>query len=77
MASEKRFLTYNLLALLCATWFYYFNVVFVFPFAIIGFFLWRNGRGAEKKLLNKITGWMLLAGLVSSIGYLIVVSLNN
>ena len=81
MASEKRFLTYNLLALLCATWFlllgwawfFYFNVVFVFPFAIIGFFLWRNGRRAERKLLNKIVGWMLLAGLVSSAGYLIAV----
>lgn len=42
-----------------------------FRFAIIGFFFWRAGRQADIKLLNKITGWILVAGLVSSIGFLV------
>jgi hypothetical protein len=79
MATEKRFLTYNILALIFALWFllagwawiYSLNVFFVFPFAIAGFFLWRIGREAENKLLNKIVGWMLWAGLVSSLGFLV------
>jgi hypothetical protein len=85
MATGKRFLIYNILAFICAFWFllagwvwtYWINVAFVFPFAIAGFFLWRKGRGAEKKLLNQIVGWMLWAGCVSSIGFLIAVSLKN
>ncbi len=85
MTAEKRYLIYNILALVCAIWFmltgwmwfYYINIILVFPFAIIGFFLWWQGRRAERKLLNKIVGWMLLAGLIISIGYLIVVSVKN
>ena len=85
MISEKRYRVYNILALVCATWFLvagwmwylYINIIFVFPFAIAGFFLWRKGRGAEKKLLNKIVGWMLWAGLVSSAGFLIAITWKN
>ena len=85
MTTEKRYLIYNVFALICAIWFllvgwawiYWLNVVFVFPFAIVGFFLWRAGRGAEKKLLNKIVGWMLWAGVVSSVGFLIALSFKN
>ncbi len=85
MASEKRLVTFNVLSLLCAIWFLLFgwfwtfliNVIFVFPFAIAGFFLWRKGRESEKKQLNKITGWLLLAGVVTSIGTLIVVIIFN
>jgi hypothetical protein len=85
MTAEKRYLIYNILALVCALWFlltgwmwfYYMNVILSFPFAIVGFFLWRQGRGTEKKLLNKIAGWMLLAGLTITIGYLIAVSVRN
>jgi hypothetical protein len=58
-------------------WFYYINVLLTFPFAIMGFFLWRQGRRAEKRLLNKIVGWMLLGGLIISIGYLIAVAVRN
>ena len=83
--SEKRFMYYNVIGLLCAIWFllfgwvwvYFANLIFVFPFAILGFFLWRKGRGAENKILNKVVGWMLLAGLVSSVGALIAFSLFN
>lgn len=85
MASEKRLVTFNVLALLCAIWFLLFgwfwtfliNVIFVFPFAIAGFFLWRKGRESEKKQLNKITGWLLLAGVVTSIGTLIAFIVFN
>ena len=85
MASEKKFLTYNIFAFICALWFllvgwvwvYWINVVFVFPFAIAGFFLWKKGRGAEKKLLNKIVGWLLWAGVVISIGFLVAVLFRN
>ena len=66
---------------MCAIWFlllgwewvYFFNIVFVFPFAIVGFFLSRQGRAAERKLLNKIVGWLLVGGLVIAIGTLLVV----
>jgi hypothetical protein len=85
MTSEKRYLIYNILALVCAIWFlltgwmwfYYMNVILSFPFAMVGFFLWRQGRRTEKKLLSKIVGWMLLAGLTITIGYLITVSVRN
>ena len=84
MNKEFRFLIYNVLALICGVWFllvgwywgHLFNVIFVFPIAILGFFLWRKGQGAEKKLLNKIVGWLLWAGCVSSIGFLIAISLK-
>ena len=84
MNKESRSLIYNVLALICAIWFlltgwywgHWFNVIFVFPFAIAGFFLWRKGQAAEKKLLNKIVGWLLWAGCVSSIGFLIAISLK-
>ncbi|MEY4931534.1 MAG: hypothetical protein RI909_2258 [Bacteroidota bacterium] len=85
MTIEKRYLIYNILALVCAIWFlltgwmwfYYINIIVSIPFAIIGFFLWKRGRGAEKKLLNKIVGWVLVTGLTVSIGYLIAVSIRN
>jgi len=85
MKIERRYLVYNILALACSLWFlltgwmwfYYMNVIISFPFAIIGFFLWRQGRATEKKLINKITGWMLFGGLMISVGYLIVVSVRN
>lgn len=84
MTTNTKFLMYNILALICVLWFllvgwywgHWFNVIFVFPFAILGFFLWRKGRGAEKKILNQIVGWMLWAGAVSSIGFLIAISLK-
>ncbi len=85
MTTEKRLNLYNILALICAIWFllcgwtwiYWLNVFFVFPFAIAGFFLWRKGRAAEKKTLNKVVGWMLWLGLVSAIGCLIALQLRN
>lgn len=85
MTSEKRFRIYNILALISSIWFllfgwfwpYFINVVFVFPFAIAGFFLWRKGRGAENKLLNKIVAWILCAGVVISFGFLVALLFKN
>lgn len=85
MVTEKRLLIYNIIALLCAIWFvltgwmwfYYMNIILSFPFAILGFFLWKKGREAEKKTLNKITGWLLMAGVIISFGYLIGATLSN
>lgn len=71
MATGKRFLTYNILALICAIWFllagwiwiYWINVVFVFPFAIAGFFLWRRGV-ALKKVIESNCRLDALGGLL-------------
>ena len=85
MNGEKKLLVINICALLCAVWFlllgwvwvYFANIIFVFPVAILGFFLWRKGRSVEKKKLNKIVGWVFLAGIVSSLGSLVVLSFFN
>ena len=85
MTKERRLQIYNVLAFLCSIWFlllgwlwtYWLNVVIVFPFAILGFFFWRAGRGADIKLLNKITGWILVAGLVSSVGFFLGLLIMN
>lgn len=85
MVSEKRLFIFNILALVCSIWFllfgwlwtYLINVIVVFPFAIAGFFLWRKGRESKKKQLNKIIGWLLLTGLVTSVGTLIAVTIFN
>jgi hypothetical protein len=85
MITERRLRIVNILALTCAIWFlllgwvwvYFANVIFVFPVAIAGFFLWRKGRAAEKKLLNRVVGWMLLLGMVISAGALAVLSFYN
>lgn len=85
MMTERRLFVFNIIALLCAIWFlllgwmwvYYVNIIFVFPFAILGFFLWRKGRAAEKKILNTVVGWLLFAGLVTSLSILVVLSFFN
>lgn len=85
MTKESRLQIYNVLAFLCSIWFlllgwlwvYWLNVIIVFPFAILGFLFWRGGRHAEVKLLNKITGWILVAGLVSSIAFLVGLLTRN
>ncbi|MEK6781363.1 MAG: hypothetical protein AABY93_06635 [Bacteroidota bacterium] len=85
MINEKRLRIYNVLALVFALWFLLAGwtwviklsyIFLVYPFAIAGFFLWRTGQGAEKKQLNKIVGWVLWAGLVSSIGFIIAVAFS-
>lgn len=71
----KRDLIYRILALVFSLWFllagwiwvYYINIIFVFPFAIIGFILWRRERNQKASKLNVVTGWALVTGLIVSI----------
>jgi hypothetical protein len=69
----------RVLALICAIWFvltgwmwlYAANILFSYPFAILGFFLWKNAEKAEPHTrLNRVTIWMLGIGLFLSIGSL-------
>jgi len=85
MTIDKKKLIYNILALICSVWFlllgwfwaWLINVIFVFPVAIIGFILWRLGRGSTKPLLNRMVGWLLLAGLAATLGALLLFMLRN
>jgi len=75
----------NILAILCGAWFllagwvwvYLVNVIIVFPFAIIGFFLWRAGRAAERKILNRVAGGLLAGGLLVSLVSLVMLLIKN
>ena len=79
MASQRTLNILNILAIICGLWYVAFgwvwawliNVLFVFPFAIAGVFLWWAGRKAEKKELNKVAGWLLVVGTVASIAMLV------
>jgi len=83
MTNDRKKLIFNIIALICGIWFlllgwfwaWLINVIFVFPVAIVGFILWRLGRGSSK--LNRIVGWLLLAGLVTTLGSLLLFALRN
>jgi len=85
MTIERKKLIFNILALICSIWFlllgwfwaWLINVIIVFPFAVIGFFLWRLGRGSTKPLLSRIVGWLLIAGLATTLGSLLFLMLRN
>ncbi|HCW07172.1 MAG TPA: hypothetical protein DGG95_07395 [Cytophagales bacterium] len=82
---KNRFTVYNVIAILCGIWFlafgwvwaWYANVFIAYPFAILGFFMWLAGRKAENKTLNKIAGYILLVGLVVSLGFLVALLIFN
>lgn len=79
MANQRTLNIINIFAIICGIWFVAFgwvwawlaNVIFVFPFAILGLILWLVGRKAEKKILSKVAGWLLVAGTVLSVGTLL------
>lgn len=85
MTIDRKKLIFNILALICSIWFlllgwfwaWLINVIFVFPVAIVGFILWRLGRDSTKPLLNRIVGWLLLAGLAATLGALLLFMLRN
>ncbi len=85
MTNDRKKLIFNIIALICGIWFlllgwfwaWLINVIFVFPMAIVGFILWRLGRGSSKPLLNTIVGWLLLAGLITALGSLLLLTLRN
>ena len=79
MKEEKKALFLNLGAVVCGVWFlltgwmwpYLVNLVFSYPVAIIGFFLWYFGRKiAPGKRLNLAAISLLAAGFIGSIGAL-------
>jgi len=85
MASQRTYNVLNILSILCATWYIAFgwfwawlaNIIFVFPFAIIGLVLWFFGRKAENKKLSKAAGIMLIIGTVTSFGALLLFVVGN
>lgn len=72
-------LVFNIVALICSLWFallswawvYLFNVLFVFPVAIVGFVFWRMGRGDDYMVMHKITLWLFVFGVVSAVGVIL------
>jgi len=85
MTLDRKKLIFNILALICSIWFlllgwfwaWLINVIFVFPVAVVGFILWCLGRGSTKPKLNRIVGWLLLAGLTATLGSLLLLTLRN
>ena len=85
MPSQRTSNILNILAIICATWYivfgwvwaWYINVMFVFPFAIIGFFLWLAGRKAERKGLSRTAGIMLIVGTATSFGALLFYAVSR
>ena len=54
-------------------WLYAANILFSYPFAILGFVLWKNTAKVEpQSRLNRVTIWMLGIGLFLSIGSLLL-----
>lgn len=80
----KREHIYNLIALVFSLWFllagwiwfYLLNVYFVFPFALVGLFLWYRGRKQTGSKLVAVTGWVLMIGLIVSMGSLLYLVLR-
>jgi hypothetical protein len=73
-------------AVLFATWFmltswfwtYGVNVLFSFPFGLISYFLWRNGKKqGDRAKAYKIVSIMLSIGVIASIGTLVVLMIFN
>ena len=49
-------------------WVYYMNIVFSFPAALLGMFLWWKGRNSgEHPTVNKIALYVHITGLVISL----------
>lgn len=79
MANQRALNIINILSIICGVWFvalgwmwaWLINVIFVFPFAIIGFILWLFGRKAQNRKLNKTAGWLLVVGAAISIATLV------
>lgn len=78
MANQRALNIINIFSIICGAWFilggwvwvYLFNVIFVFPIALLGFGLWLYGRRAANIKLNRVAGWLLLIGLILSFGFL-------
>jgi hypothetical protein len=72
---------YNILSLVCGSWFlltgwmwtYFANLFISYPVGLIGLFLWYQGRKVNPgSLLNKIALVALIAGLICSLGAILI-----
>lgn len=85
MRSQRSYNILNSIAILCGAWhimlgwlwWWYLNVIFVFPVAILGAILWYLGRKADRKILNTIAGVMLLIGTAFSLGVFLYFFMNG
>jgi hypothetical protein len=85
MNLQRRLLICNIIAAVCAIWFlltswlwaYLANLLFSYPVGIIGGVFWWLGRPTEKKVLNKVVGWIFVLGVVVSLAVLIGFTISN
>jgi hypothetical protein len=83
--TQKKYLLFNIIALVCAIWFvltswfwtYFAALIISYPVGMIGIIFWRLGKHTDKKLLNTITGWTFLAGLITSVAALVILIAMN
>lgn len=78
--------TYNIIAICCGVWFiltgsfwtYLANLFVSYPFAILGFFMWRAARrnGSTDKL-NRAALILLSIGAIMSVVSLIILLITN
>jgi nicotinamide riboside transporter PnuC len=77
---------YYLFAIICGTWFlvtswiwvYFANLMFSYPVALLGLFLWSRGKKFNPgSKANPIALWLHIAGFVVSVIALIILLFNN
>lgn len=77
---------YYLFAIICGMWFlatswlwvYYANLIFSFPVALLGTFLWSRGRKINPgSRANPIAKWLLMAGVITSVISFVVLFFAN
>lgn len=77
---------YYLFSIICGTWFlvtgwvwpYFANLMFSYPVALLGLFLWSRGKKLNPgSKANLIALWLFVAGLVISLIALIILLFNN
>jgi nicotinamide riboside transporter PnuC len=77
---------YYLFAIICGTWFlvtswiwvYFANLMFSYPVALLGLFLWSRGKKLNPgSKANPISLWLHIAGFVVSVIALIILLFNN
>lgn len=77
---------YYLFSIICGTWFlvtswiwvYFANLMFSYPVALLGLFLWSRGKKLNPgSKANPIALWLLIAGLVISLSAFVILFLVN
>jgi hypothetical protein len=86
METKSKTPYFSIFAVFCATWFaltgwiwpYLANIIFSFPFGVIGLFLWWKGKkSGESRALNKTAGVILVVGVVIAFGSLAILTLGG